>query len=532
MDFMTWTDDYATGIDIVDQQHRHLLEMVNEAAALLLEGPSAQHADRQALFAGLISYTAEHFSTEEGVMRDQGIDPRVYQHHCQTHVRLVGEVLDWQKRLADPDPLIWQQLLGFLAGWLMFHVLGEDHTMARQIHAIQAGMTPERAYGEAEGDRLTPSEAALSRTVSGLYSQLSAQIGEIGLHNQQLEALVQARTNDLTVMAEDLRQARDAAEAASQAKSRFLGMVSHELRTPMNAIVGFTGALRNEGLPAKQDAVAARVLAASRQLTELIDGLIEYSRHEAAKPEPFELRAVLTEACREPFSAARAKGLKVAIEVSPELPACLLGDAGRVALVVRQFAANAAKFTAQGGLRVRAELIGTAGDGRVALRLSVIDTGPGIPADKQAGLFEVFHQLDDSPTRHFGGVGLGLALTRQAARMMGGEVGVLSIPGKGSQFWFDLSLQPAPDGAISRPEEPAGPPGEAGTPAVTAAPCDPEVLVRLERLLSEDDTRAGELLAEQEAGLRQALGERFDALAGQVAAFEYDHALRTLRQQD
>lgn len=527
MAFMTWSDDFATGIDIVDRQHHQLFDMINSAAPLLLDDAPARQAERQDLFNGLLAYTGEHFRTEEELMRAQGVDPRVFEHHCQTHARLVREVLGWQKLLTSGDPLAGHQLLGFLAGWLLFHVLGEDQTMARQIHAIEAGLPSVRAYDEADGGRRMPAETALSRTVTGLYSQLSARIHEIGQHSQHLEDQVQARTREIETMAEELRQARDAAEAASRAKSRFLAMIGHELRTPMNAIVGFTGALRGEGLAARQDALAARVETASRQLAELIDGLIEYSREEAGVVAPFDLRALLTQACHAPFAAARAKGLKVGLEIVPELPGCFLGDAGRIALVIRQLTANAAKFTHQGSLRVRAEPLGPTTEGRVSVRLSVIDTGLGIPEDMQSGLFEAFHQLDDSSTRHFGGVGLGLALTRQAARMMGGEIGLRSTPGKGSTFWLDLALAPSEGGLPAKPADTAAAPRPTGG---DGEPIDPDLLPRLERLLSEDDTRACDLLAEHEDALRQALGDRFETLTRQIGGFEFDRALVTLRE--
>lgn len=530
MAFMTWSDDFATGLDRIDRQHRHLMDMINTAAPLLLDCSPAQQAERQGLFNALLAYTTEHFRTEEDLMRAWQVDARVFDHHVQTHAKLVDDVLTWQRRLSCADPLSGQQLLGFLAGWLLFHVMGEDQTMARQIHAIRAGMPAGRAYMDAEGARLTPSEAALSKTITGLYSQLSAQIRTIGLANRHLEDQVRARTGDLAAMAEELRQARDAAEAASQAKSRFLAMVSHELRTPLNAIVGFTDTLRRDGLGPGQDQLAGRVQAASRQLAELIDGLIEYSRDNPGQQVQFDLRGLLAEACQTPFQAARAKGLRVSLELAPELPEAFRGDARRIALVIRQLAANAAKFTSKGWIRVRAEPIGPAPEGRLSVRLSVTDTGVGIAAEKQDGLFEAFHQIDDSSTRTYGGVGLGLALTRQAARMMGGELGLISRAGRGSRFWLELSLAPAQADA-SMPARPPIPVAAAPAPAPERAPgpADTDILRRLEKLLGEDDTRAGELLVAAEAGLRGLLGDRFERLAGQIADFEYDRALTTLK---
>lgn len=534
MAFMTWTDDYATGIAVVDRQHQHLFDLVSGAAPILLDDTPTVRAEREVLFDELVAYTGEHFRTEEELMLASGVDRRVYEHHRQTHAKLVEEVLGWRGLLTSSDPGHGQQLLGFLAGWLMFHVLGEDQTMARQLRARIAGVAAERAYVEADGERRTPDDAALSRTVTGLYSQLSAQIREISQHNRHLEDEVRARTGELTVMAEDLRRARDAAEAASGAKSRFLAVVSHELRTPMNAIIGFTDALQRKGLSAAQSTLAERVDLASRQLAELIDGLIEYSRDEAGTEAPFELRALLDETCEGPFAAARAKGVVAQIEVAADLPPWLQGDATRIALIVRQLVANAAKFTDQGSIQVRVERREAGPPDSVGLRLSVSDTGVGIPADQQKNLFEPFHQVDDSATRRYGGVGLGLALTRQAARMLGGEIGMRSVLGQGSTFWLDLALP-----IVARPPAwpaalPAVPESTPTTPVVTTPTCQECDLTQalrdeLDRLLEVGDTRVNEFLTVHEHGLRRRLGDRYENFAAQIGNFDYERALATLR---
>ncbi|MDP2196430.1 MAG: bacteriohemerythrin, partial [Rhodocyclaceae bacterium] len=138
MDFFTWTDDFLTGIDIVDRQHRRLVELVNGTARVLLDDHPEQ-AGLDAVFAGLAAYTAEHFRTEEELMRVQGVAARVLEHHRQTHAKLLGDVLDWKGKLIQADARSRQEFLGFLAGWLLFHVLGEDQAMARQLRAIQDG---------------------------------------------------------------------------------------------------------------------------------------------------------------------------------------------------------------------------------------------------------------------------------------------------------------------------------------------------------------------------------------------------------
>lgn len=527
MAFFTWTDDFLTGIDIVDRQHRRLVELVNAAAPVLQEFTPDHQDKRLAMFRGLTDYASEHFRTEEELMRVQGVDARVLEHHRQAHARLLEEVLEWKTRLSRADARAGQEFLGFLAGWLLFHVLGEDQTMSRQLRAMQAGMTAQHAYEAAKGAYLWPSQAVLGRTISNIYSQLSGQMREIDRHGRQLEEQLNTRTAELVAATDALRHARDVAEAANQAKSRFLGMVSHELRTPMNAIIGFTELLRREALPAKADEMSGKVLTAAEQLLGLVDGLIEFTRNEPGQSAPFALRPVMTEACQVPFAAARAKGLAAVLDIPDDLPPFLHGDARRITVVIRQLAANAVKFTAHGSIRVSAATLGTAPDGKISLRISVTDTGIGIPVDKQAGLFNAFHQLDDSPTRRYGGVGLGLALTRQAARMMGADIDMQSTPGKGSVFWIDLQLSPAAGRATppahSAAQEQAAKPLPTGSDGAA-------IMRRLEKLLSEDDTRAAEVLAEGEAFLQQAMDWRFEIFARQIAGFEYDKALLTLRE--
>lgn len=532
MSFFTWTDDFLTGIDIVDRQHRRLVELINTAAPVLTANTPAQDAERQALFFGLTDYAGEHFRTEEELMRVQGLEPRVLEHHRQTHAKMLQDVLAWQERLASGDMQAGQEFLGFLAGWLMFHVLGEDQAMARQVRAIQSGLTPAEAYDAAAGTRLSPSEPVLARTVAGIYTQSSVQLHQIEQHDKHLEREVAARTAELATMAEELGRARDAAEAATQAKSRFLGMVSHELRTPMNVIIGLTSALRNSALNSQQKTLADRTLNAAEHLDGLIGGLIEFTGNGAGHEAPFDLRAMMGEACRGPFAAARAKGLQTDLETGIDLPLFLHGDMRRIILVIRQLAANAAKFTAQGSIQVRAERLGSEPDGRIRLRICVTDTGIGIAADKQAGLFEAFHQLDDSPTRRYGGVGLGLALTRQTAQLIGAEIGMHSEPGKGSCFWLDLRLSAATAPHGTQTVLPATQSDKQSEQVRTLSPTRAEgrdIQQQLEKLLSEDDTRATDVFMTHNAYLQLVFGERFAMLAQHISDFEYPLALASLR---
>jgi hemerythrin-like metal-binding protein len=547
MSFIVWNEDFLTGVDIVDQQHHTLVEMVNSAAPKLLLCSPAEQADRQRLFADLVAYTAEHFKTEEALMQDVGIDARVLTHHKQTHAQLVEEVVAWESHFSCSDPLAGQQLLGFLAGWLLMHVLGEDQTMARQVHARQAGLSAEQAYETGEGSRLTPKGKILSRALVAAYTQLSAQMREISLMNHHLEDQVQARTAQLQTLADELRSARDAAEAANQAKTRFLGMVSHELRTPMNAIVGFNAALRQSGLGAQQVALAEHVSTASGHLLGVISSLIEYAEgDDQASNTFFDLHRCVQEATSDAFNQARTKGLATELQIDSALPAVLQGDSRRIGLIVKQLTANAVKFTAHGSVRVRAHLDKTAETATnglttlaVPVRIDVLDTGIGLTPEQQKGLFEPFHQVDDSATRHYAGVGMGLALTRQAARVLGGDIGLRSVPGRGSDFWLSLNLTLPPAGAVPALDSAGTSAAHATDHGRLAAVVKPKIevsgassalLAELATLLAADDTRAAALLDAHRPALRVTLGASFDGLAAQITDFEYDVALATLRK--